>query len=255
MGNLYIRLKTGFYSHRKTVKLRSIIGLDAYWIPPRVWVYAAEFQPDGNLSSYSAEELAMLIAYPSNAQVMLQALKDCGFISQDGMIHDWVQHNGYHQTFSERAKKAAEARWSKAHPASDCDLLVGEDTEKDIDIGDKHCSSIAPSIPEKSAKAFPTEVYQILDHLNVKASRSFRAIDQNLALIQSRLSEKDVTVEGILMMVDRMCAKWKADPEMSEYLRPTTLFGKQKFDGYYSNRALPVQAVLPVKTPHPGYQA
>ena len=29
------------------------------------------------------------------------------------MIHDWNEHNGYHERYAERAKKAAAARWSK----------------------------------------------------------------------------------------------------------------------------------------------
>lgn len=28
-------------------------------------------------------------------------------------IHNWEKHNGYHVSFHERAKKAAEARWSR----------------------------------------------------------------------------------------------------------------------------------------------
>ena len=35
MSNLYVRVKTGFYTHRKTFDLRAKIGDDAFWLPPR----------------------------------------------------------------------------------------------------------------------------------------------------------------------------------------------------------------------------
>ena len=148
MSQLYIRVLTGFYTHKKTIRLKIKLGADAFWIPPRIWAYAAENQPDGDLSAYSSEELAELIGFASNArcnaQAMLQALKDSGFIEESGMIHDWHEHNGYHKSFSERAKKAAAARWSKEKPPTP--PKEGKGNRKE-DSGDKHCLSDAPSIP------------------------------------------------------------------------------------------------------------
>lgn len=110
--SLYIRLQSSFWTHRKTLRLRATIGDAAFWIPPRLWSYAADNQPDGDFTDYSPEELALLIGYSGNAQAMLQALQQARFF--DGMrIHDWGEHNGYHSTFSDRAKKAAAARWGK----------------------------------------------------------------------------------------------------------------------------------------------
>ena len=96
------------------MRLKITLGTDAYWIPPRLWSYAAENQPDGDLSKFTADEIAELIGFRGNAkcnaQAMLEALKKCGFIDESGMIHGWGEHNGYHETYSIRAKKAA--AWS-----------------------------------------------------------------------------------------------------------------------------------------------
>lgn len=107
---------TGFYTNRKTARLRGMIGDDALWLPPRLWAYAAENQPDGDISSYSAQELALLLGYHKDATSMLQALHESGFVDENGMIHDWQEHNGYHEKYSARAKIAAAARWSKQIP-------------------------------------------------------------------------------------------------------------------------------------------
>ncbi len=152
MSQLYIRVRTGFYTNRKTVKLRSKIGADANWIPPRLWAYAAENQPDGNLSSYTSEEIAELVGCPKYATSILQALTDCGFIEKNGMIHDWAEHNGYHERFSIRAKTAASARWSKVPPTPPEDTETGKGKGE---RGDKHCYKHATSIPTTPLKNHP----------------------------------------------------------------------------------------------------
>lgn len=145
MSRLYIRLMTGFYSHRKTLRLKARIGNDALWVVPRIWSYAAENQPDGDLSGYEDAEIALLVAYTGDAQALLQALKECGFVDSDGKIHGWHEHNGYHQTFAARAKTAADARWGKKEKNQ-----KKEDTDIDKDKEASNASSISqasPSIP------------------------------------------------------------------------------------------------------------
>lgn len=110
--SLFVRIDVGFWQHRKTLRLRALIGDAALWIPPRLWCYAAQNQPDGDFTEYLPEEIAMLIGYSGNAVSMLEALQQAKFF--DGMlIHDWKEHNGYHETFAVRAKTAANARWEK----------------------------------------------------------------------------------------------------------------------------------------------
>lgn len=143
MSGLYIRVYSSFFTHRKTAKLRTKVGDDAFWIPPRLWAYAAENQPDGDFSAYSSEEIAMLTGCYKHAPSIRQALVEAGFLDSDGKIHDWNQHNGYHKSFSERARKAAKARWS-VNDTIDKD----RDRDKDIDIE----TSIAPSMPQACSK-------------------------------------------------------------------------------------------------------
>lgn len=103
--------------------------------------------------------------------------------------------------------------------------------------------------PKKSEKKYHDNAKDVLAHLNLKADRQYRETDKNLELVSARLNEKDVDPAEVLIMIDRMCAKWKCDPKMSEYLQPTTLFGKEKFGGYYDNRYLPVASDDSTHTP------
>lgn len=108
--SLFVRLETSFWTHRKTMRLRALIGDDALWLPPRLWCYAAQNQPDGDFSKYLPAELAMLLGYSGDAQALLEALQQAGFLDEM-QIHGWAEHNCYHEVYAERAKKAANARW------------------------------------------------------------------------------------------------------------------------------------------------
>lgn len=81
--------------------------------------------------------------------------------------------------------------------------------------------------------------WPVLVYLNEKTGKKFRDTETNMGLIAARMAEPDVTLEGIKKMIDRQVAKWSGD-KMEEYLRPETLFGKHKFDGYYAAKDLPV---------------
>lgn len=139
--SLYVRVFTSFYDHLKTMRLRVAIGDDAYWVPPKLWAYAAKNRPDGCFEKFTAAEIAMAIGYTKDASSMLQALLQAGFMDENPLrIHDWAEHNGYHKTYSDRASKAAKARWEKEELTED---------RKGADLkGDKHCSTHASSIQQ-----------------------------------------------------------------------------------------------------------
>jgi hypothetical protein len=112
--SLFIRLQCSFFEHRKTKRLKAAIGNDALWLLPRLWTYAAEYHPDGLLPRYDAAELAECLGYTGDAETMLKALLDIGWLDSNPLrVHDWDEYNAYHQAFSTRAKKAADARWQK----------------------------------------------------------------------------------------------------------------------------------------------
>ena len=154
--SLYIRVSNDFYTHRKTLRLRAAIGDAANWVPPRLWAYAAQQQPDGIFDGYTAEELANLIGFTGDASSMLQALLKAGFLDSDPLrIHDWQEHNAYHHAYSQKARKAANARWyGKGQAAgpesppldSSSDTGKGNGKGQGKGKGDKHCLTHAPSI-------------------------------------------------------------------------------------------------------------
>ncbi len=203
MSRLFVRVQTGFYTHRKTARLRTLIGSDAFWVPPRLWAYCAENQPDGDLSLYDSEQLSMLLGYPGNAQALLQALKDSGFIDTSGKVHDWDHYNGYHQAFAIRARAAAVARWSKKK-------VTKKKEERTKDKGDKHCSSNAQACLD-IYNAYPKRVDR---------PEALRAIDKSL---------KSISYDDLLAKTKAYAEARKGeDPQWTPY--PATWFNGQRFN-------------------------
>lgn len=171
--SLYVRVNCNFYSHRKRAKLGAQIGNEtSLWLPPRLWAYAAENQPDGDFSNYSATEIAHLLGYNGDPDKMLQALLQAGFMDDDPLrIHDWHEFNGYHVVYADRAKKAANARWQKQKESSK-EKVPETDTEKERRGEEKSQALLQASAgergaqpPPSSTKQKPREVWQLLADL------------------------------------------------------------------------------------------
>jgi hypothetical protein len=156
--SLYIKVFTDFYTHRKTMRVKAVLGDDAYWVLPRLWAYAANNQPDGDFSGYSDGEIAGLIGYSKDATSMLQALLQAGFLDPDRKIHDWAEHNGYHEAYAERARKAAAHRWQKERTKE-----KGEDKTGEYMTGGKHCFKHASSMLQASRlHGIPSTVEEVI---------------------------------------------------------------------------------------------
>ena len=93
----------------------------------------------------------------------------------------------------------------------------------------------------------------ILECLNRLTGLHFRPVDSHLKLISARLREVGVETTGVEQMLVRMVSKWRGT-EMEQYLRPSTLFGKQKFDEYYASRNEPSNPMIKVKPSIPAAQ-
>jgi uncharacterized phage protein (TIGR02220 family) len=84
----------------------------------------------------------------------------------------------------------------------------------------------------KSTKASKrADAICVLDYLNECATTAYRPVQANLSLIEGRLDE-GYSVDRLRAIVDRKVAEWGSDPKMSPYLRPKTLFGKEKAAQY-----------------------
>nr|WP_301907430.1 conserved phage C-terminal domain-containing protein [uncultured Anaerostipes sp.] len=86
---------------------------------------------------------------------------------------------------------------------------------------------IVPGRPDDKPKVRK----EIIDHLNVKAGKSFRYTTQSTVRhINARLNE-GFKLDDFITVIDTKVAEWSRDKAMKKYIRPETLFG-QKFESY-----------------------
>jgi hypothetical protein len=98
--------------HPKLARLALAGGVTANeaigWLV-RLWTYAAEFAPDGDLALSDAEILRVIEAPRTRRDVAVDALVDAGFLTVDRRLHDWADWTGAHleRMEAERARVAA----------------------------------------------------------------------------------------------------------------------------------------------------
>lgn len=74
----------------------------------------------------------------------------------------------------------------------------------------------------------------IVSYLNEKAGKRYKPTSKKIqSLINARMNE-GFTLEDFKAVIDIKCAQWLHDAKMSEYLRPSTLFGT-KFEEYLNS--------------------
>lgn len=108
----YTPVHHGTHRHRKTRRLsRSLsmadLGLDleadkiprwvAMGILTAAWDELGDLEPDGNLSAYTAEDIADAIDFDGNADALVNALVEAGYLDKSGdgyAFHDWHLYEG-----------------------------------------------------------------------------------------------------------------------------------------------------------------
>ncbi|MBU8919085.1 conserved phage C-terminal domain-containing protein [Bacillus sp. FJAT-29953] len=78
-------------------------------------------------------------------------------------------------------------------------------------------------------------VAEVINYLNEKTNASFRASSNRTQQLVRARAKEGFTLENFKKVIDIKAAEWLADPRMSPYLRPETLFGT-KFESYLNQK-------------------
>nr|WP_321399380.1 hypothetical protein [uncultured Desulfobacter sp.] len=140
--NKDIRLALGFLDHPKTIKLKRKLGFDGIESLLRLWFFAAQYKPDGNLIDLNEDDIEIAAKWNGAPGVFVDALvalrwldAPCNATSNANaffVLHAWEENNGYvahAKARSDKAKMAAKARWDsksikKKHAIGDAETPV-----------------------------------------------------------------------------------------------------------------------------------
>lgn len=123
--------------------------------------------------------------------------------------------------------------------------VLPETAERDTQNGNSHIvsssysstsssyiSSELPNREKTSDESFEGDLKAIVDHLNAKVGSRYTTKNKQLrGYVHARLDE-GFTVDDFFTVIDTKSAKWRDDPKMRDYLRPSTLFAPSHFEEY-----------------------
>ena len=116
-----IRLDVGFHDHPKTIKLQRLLGWEAVICLQRLWLYAAQTRPSGDLTGLDSDDIEIAARWSGEPGALMDALTRFRWIDVDQTtgeiaLHDWADHQPFVSSFQERSEKATKAiraRWEK----------------------------------------------------------------------------------------------------------------------------------------------
>lgn len=155
---------------------------------------------------------------------------------------------------SERARKAANARWgnrpgngdaaadaaaraqddaqARTGAYADADAVANADADADAHADASSCGNAEVEVEYIENPLIPFS--EIVHALNDAAGTRYRASSaKTRSLIHARWAE-GYRLPDFLAVIDTMAAEWKDDPKMDKYLRPSTLFSP-KFEDYVNH--------------------
>ncbi|MGE6516664.1 phage replisome organizer N-terminal domain-containing protein [Lysinibacillus sphaericus] len=261
----WIKIKTDMFDNEKIKLIERMPEGDTILI---IWIKLLTYAGKANYNGYimlsenipmNVEEMAIIFNRPLEkvryAIQILQRYKMLEINEQEVvLISNWEKHqniDGMERVRQLNAIRNKEYRDRKKQlalemPSENSDVTVtsrdGTDIDKDIDKEYILSGSKTDLIPYK----------EIIDYLNQKANKKYKHTSQKTqTLIKARFKEK-FTLEDFKTVIDTKTAQWLADPKMSVYLRPETLFGT-KFEGYLNEQnnfvqTTPLQNQGPVQT-------
>lgn len=95
---------------------------------------------------------------------------------------------------------------------------------------DKHTQDAIREVVTGQSPGTLEDAKTVLDFLNLKTGRRYRAVPANLDMIRARL--RDATVAQCKAVIAIKCREWRDDEHMARYLRPATLFNRLRFEQY-----------------------
>lgn len=159
MNTTWFKFPTSFFAEARTIKLRREIGEAAYWVPVRLWAFAASQDGSGNLSAYQPVELAEALHYQGDAEKLLKALKP-DFLDRRGRVVGWTELFALAASRKLSSQKAAAARWAPKPTSETGDQRKEEEKRESERRGDRDALRDAlrdasePTLTHSSASLF-----------------------------------------------------------------------------------------------------
>ena len=121
--------------------------------------------------------------------------------------------------------------WSTRLPTHVPTHQAHQEQEQEQELTTLSSAQTTPALDNALLNGFKSEAREVLDFLNRKTGRAYRAVPVNLTLIEARL-KSGATRAQMQAVIAVKAREWIGDATMAKFLRPATLFGAAKFEQY-----------------------
>lgn len=246
----WLKLKEDFFNQKEIKLLRKIAGGDTYTII-YLKLLLLSLKNDGKiyfdgLTDEFTEELALEIDESlENVQVTMQFLQSKGLIAFDSDNHDEFELTniasmiGSETDDARRKRKERQRKQLKLGQSPDNVTNKSQlcHTEKEIEL-DKDIEKEKYILSD--SKESDDTASKVIEYLNTKANKRFRATPGNLKFINGRIKD-GFELDDFKKVIDSKVSQWLNDSKMNEYLRPKTLFNTENFESYLNSAENQVQ--------------
>ncbi|AVK62446.1 DNA replication protein [Lactobacillus sp. CBA3605] len=159
-------------------------------------------------------------------------------VIKDWRIHNYIRKDRYHSTMYVNHKSELTVDESQSYQQVSDGMTFGipDGNQMDTEVRLGKVRLGKGNKEHSTADAEPLDWQIVIDYLNKKAKKHFKHTDANKRVIMARFKDGDFTVADMKQVIDNQCSKWLNDPQMNQYLRPSTLFQASKFEGYLNNQ-------------------
>ena len=130
----WIELHQAVWTHRKTFELAAALDLSETYAAAhllRLWCWALDNAPDGNLTDVSDRAIARGADWSGEPEAFVAALTQAGWLDADRAIHDWEQYAG--RLIDRREANAERMRKARANRVSPDKNARAENVQRTCD--------------------------------------------------------------------------------------------------------------------------
>ncbi|MEB3103056.1 hypothetical protein [Ferviditalea candida] len=199
----WIELHQSLWTHKKTIMIAAILDIDELYAAAhmsKLWTWALDNAPDGNLTGLPDRVIAFGAGWKDDASVFVQAAIEAGWIDREGdstTLHDWYDYAGRLLEKKEANKERMRSKRAK-NVQRTCNeqtthvhglpnhTLPNQTIQKDIDSSSTPTAEIENYFVQKRRKGFsvkPEDLQKIIeiveygipaDHVKASIDRIFK---------------------------------------------------------------------------------
>jgi uncharacterized phage protein (TIGR02220 family) len=244
--SIYFQHDSNAHNDEKIIKLRMKYGWQGYGV---FWalIEIMRESTDVVLSLSECNAFAFRLHCELNLIEFVNDCIDWGLFKKEGnlfyspRLHKNVSHM---KNKSKQASDAAFLRWNKENDAN----ALQTQSDSTATVLPTQSDSMHRTGQDSKEQERKEQILSVVLHLNETCKTDYRPKTKAThSAINARLND-GFSVEDLKLVVEQKNKDWGADLKMASYLRPTTLFGAEKFEGYLQEAKKKQQSKKPTLT-------